>query len=105
VLNNSPDPLRQIALLDLMPGGFELEQGGLRPGTDTVPGAEYVDVREDRNIFYLSLGKGESRTFKYRIKPVCAGKYTVPPVFAECMYDRGVNGRAGGSNVEVLPAP
>ncbi len=104
LLNNSPDALRQIALLDLMPGGFEIEQGTLRPGTDTVPGADYVDVREDRNVFYLSLGKGESRTFKYRIKPICAGKYAVPPVYAECMYDRGVKGRAGGGNVEVKAA-
>jgi hypothetical protein len=73
----------------------------LTPGRGTVPGADYVDVREDRAIFYLGLNKAEMVTFEYGIKPVCAGKFSVPPVFAECMYDRGVKGRAGGGTVEV----
>ena len=102
VRNNSPDALWNIAVLDLMPGGFELEPNGLKPGTGTVPGAEYVDVREDRNVFFTGLERGETKTFTYRIKPVCAGKFTVPPVFAESMYDRGTKGRAGGGAVEVV---
>lgn len=101
VRNNNPDALKNIAVLDLMPGGFELEPNGLKPGRGTVPGADFVDVREDRNVFYLGLGKGENREFSYRIKPVCAGRFVVPPVFAECMYDRGIKGRAGGGRVEV----
>ncbi|MBX7208946.1 MAG: alpha-2-macroglobulin [Verrucomicrobiaceae bacterium] len=101
VRNNSPDELTNIAVLDLMPGGFELEPNGLKPGRDTVPGADYVDVREDRNVFFTGLSKGQSKSFIYRIKPVCAGKFAVPPVFAESMYDRGTKGRAGGGTVEV----
>ena len=64
-------------------------------------GADYVDVREDRNVFFTDLTKGQSKSFAYRIKPVCAGKFTVPPVFAESMYDRGTKGRAGGGTLEV----
>lgn len=101
VRNNSPDALKNIAVLDLMPGGFELEPNGLKPGRGTVPGADYIDVREDRNVFFLGLDKGESREFTYRIKPVCAGRFVVPPIFAECMYDRAIKGRAGGGRVEV----
>jgi uncharacterized protein YfaS (alpha-2-macroglobulin family) len=88
-------------VLDLMPGGFELEPNGLKPGTGTVPGAEYVDVREDRNVFFTHLSRGESKSFSYRIKPVCAGKFTLPPVFAESMYDRGTKARAGSGMLEV----
>lgn len=101
VRNNSPDALQNVAVLDLMPGGFELEPNSLRPGRAALPGADYVDVREDRSVVYLGLGKGESRVFSYRIKPVCAGRFVVPPIFAECMYDRGTKGRAGGGIVEV----
>jgi hypothetical protein len=72
----------------------------LKPGKGKA-GADYVDVREDRAVFFTSLGKAETKTFTYGIKPVCAGKFAVPPVFAECMYDRGVKGRAGGGTVEV----
>ncbi|MFN0076969.1 MAG: alpha-2-macroglobulin [Prosthecobacter sp.] len=101
VRNVSPDALNNIAVLDLMPGSFELEPNGLKPGRGTMPGADYVDVREDRNVFFCGLGKGEVKTFAYRIKPIAAGSYVIPPVFAESMYDRGIKGRDGGGKVSV----
>lgn len=102
VRNISPDALQNIAVLDLMPGSFELEPNGLRPGMGTVPGADYVDVREDRNVFFCRLGKGEVKSFAYRIKPIAAGAYVVPSVFAESMYDRGIKGRSGGGEKLVV---
>lgn len=96
VRNISPEALSNIALLDLMPGSFELEPNGLKPGTGTMPGADYVDVREDRNVFFCRLAKGELKTFSYRIKPIAAGTYIIPPAFAESMYDRALKGRDGG---------
>lgn len=101
VRNVSPVALTNIAVLDLMPGSFELEPNGLKPGCGTIPGADYVDVREDRNVFFCGLGKGEVKTFAYRIKPIAAGSYVIPPVFAESMYDRGIKGRDGGGKVNV----
>ncbi len=101
VRNISPDDLDHLAVLDLLPGSFEVEPNGLRPGRGTLPGADYVDVREDRNVFFCGLGKGETKTFAYRIKPIAAGSYAIPPVFAESMYDRGIKGRAGGGLVTV----
>ena len=101
VRNVSPDALSNIAVLDLMPGSFELEPNGLKPGRGTIPGADYVDVREDRNVFFCGLGKGEVKTFSYRIKPIAAGIYVIPPAFAESMYDRGTKGRDGGGKVNV----
>lgn len=101
VRNVSPNALSNLAVLDLMPGSFELEPNGLKPGRGTMPGADYVDVREDRNVFFCGLGKGEVKTFSYRIKPIAAGSYVIPPVFAESMYDRGTKGRDGGGKVDV----
>jgi len=101
VRNNSTERLSNIALLDLMPGGFELVAGGLKPGLDALPGADYVDVREDRNVIYTQLNKAQMHSFSYPVKPVCAGKFVIPPVFAECMYDRAVHGRNGGGSVVV----
>jgi len=101
VRNVSPDALSNIAVLDLMPGSFELEPNGLKPGRGTIPGADYVDVREDRNVFFCGLGKGAVKTFSYRIKPIAAGIYVIPPAFAESMYDRGIKGRDGGGKVVV----
>lgn len=101
VRNVSSDALENIAVLDLMPGSFELEPEGLKPGRGTIPGADYVDVREDRNVFFCGLSKGEVKTFAYRIKPIAAGTYVIPPVFAESMYERGIKARDGGGKVNV----
>jgi len=57
------------------------------------------------DIFYCSLAQGETKTFAYRVKPVAAGTFVIPPVFAESMYDRGINGRSGGGQVVAEPAP
>lgn len=105
VRNISGRALSNIALLDLMPGGFEIEPDNLKPGPSALPGADYVDLREDRNTFFLTLPDANTRTFEYRIKPVCAGRFVIPPAFAEDMYDRATKARSTSSTVEVVPAP
>lgn len=103
VRNLGDHNLSDIAVMDLLPGGFEVEPGNLVPGRSTMPGAEFTEVREDRNVFFTSLTAGGMVEFSYRIKPVCAGSFQVPPIFAECMYDRGIHARAGGGAIEVKP--
>lgn len=104
IRNISPEDQWNVALLDLMPGSFEIEQGTLRPGRNTVPGADFVEVREDRNVFFTNVRKGEMQTFTYRIKPIAAGTFVIPPVYAEAMYDQSFKGRAGGGKVVVESA-
>lgn len=105
VRNTSGRGIDDVAVLDLMPGGFEIEPDNLKPGAGTMPGADFTEVREDRNAFFLRLATGEMKTFEYRIKPVCAGKFIIPPVFAESMYDRATKGRSLGGTMDVIPAP
>lgn len=88
-----------VAVLDLLPGGFEVEKGELKPGQQG--DGVNIDVREDRNVFFTNLRGANAQTFTYRIKPVCAGKFVVPPPFAESMYDRGLNGRGASAQLEV----
>ncbi len=104
IRNISPENQYNIALLDLLPGSFEVEQGSLRPGRSTVPGADFVEVREDRNVFFTNVAKGGLQTFTYRIKPIAAGTFVVPPVYAEAMYDQSFKGRAPGGKIVVEPA-
>lgn len=105
VRNISGRGMDDVALLDLLPGGFEVEPGNLSPGVNAVPGADYVDVREDRNVFYFRIAPGDVKTFTYRIKPVCAGAFIVPPAYVECMYDPELQGRSLAGRILVKPAP
>ncbi len=90
-----------LAVLAPFPCGFELAPNGLRPGPAALPQSDYVDVREDRVLIFAGLGAGNSVEFEYAVRPVCAGRFAVPPVFAEGMYRRGVNGNSAQGAITV----
>src|SRR5205085_326258 len=47
--------ITNVAIVDLLPGGFEFAADGLKPGTGSA-GFDYVDLREDRAVFFGSVG-------------------------------------------------
>lgn len=87
--------LDNIALVDLLPGGFEVVR-------DSLPqeGIDYADIREDRVIFFTSAS-ADNREIVYRIKAVSPGTYTVPPIFATSMYDPGVQANGIADKITV----
>ena len=91
-----------VAILDLLPGGFEIVGGSLQPGVGS-SGCDYVDVREDRAIFYGAV-TARARTISYQIKPTNRGDFVVPPPYAEAMYDRGIVGRGMAGTIKVVDA-
>ncbi len=107
--------LDSMALVDLLPGGFELvpqsiagpvvsnndeegsdEEETAAPDTSWLEGnnwqTEAVDARDDRVIAFGSVPSDEV-VYHYSIKAVNAGSFTVPPPYVESMYDRGVKAR------------
>jgi uncharacterized protein YfaS (alpha-2-macroglobulin family) len=92
-----------IAVIDLLPGGFEVLRESV-PRTAVGWRADYVDVREDRLVFY---GRFDTRvrTLTYRAKATAAGNFVVPALYAESMYDRSVHASALPGRVEVVATP
>jgi uncharacterized repeat protein (TIGR01451 family) len=101
VRNISAIPLGNLAMTDLLPGGFSLEPNTLTPGVNTLPGTERVDLREDRNVFFFTLQGAKDLTIEYVLRATCAGDFVVPPLYAESMYDRGINGVGLGRRISV----
>ncbi|MEY2501244.1 MAG: alpha-2-macroglobulin [Verrucomicrobiota bacterium] len=95
-----PEWISNVALIDLLPGGFEVVSSSLTPGVSEIKGVDYVDVREDRAIFYGTVPT-ETLEITYQIKSCNRGNFVVPPVFAESMYDRNVKGRGLGGKISV----
>ena len=89
-----------VAIVDLLPGGFEVVGSSLQPGVSTISGVDYVDLREDRAVFYATVS-GSVLEINYQIKSSNRGEFTVPPTFAEAMYDRAVKGRGIGGKISV----
>ncbi|MFT5543887.1 MAG: hypothetical protein ACI97K_001386 [Glaciecola sp.] len=96
----SIDNIENIAIVDLLPGGFEV----IRKSIDRKVGrwqSDYIDIREDRIVFYGSISKRVSE-ISYKVKVTAAGTFVVPPSFAEAMYDRGINGYSAASSIHVM---
>ena len=95
-----PTALTNVAIIDLLPGGFEVVDSSLRPGVSSIHGIDYVDVREDRAVFFGTATRSALQ-IDYDIKSCNRGEFVVPPVFAQSMYDRGVKGRGVGGKILV----
>ncbi len=95
------DGLKDIAIVDLLPGGFEvvMDPGARRHSANTF-NADYVDIREDRVVIFGTADKRATQ-FVYRIRATNKGDYSVPPIFAEAMYDRSVQARTPGGKFSI----
>jgi alpha-2-macroglobulin len=94
------DSVTNVAIIDLLPGGFEVVGTSLQPGVSTISGVDYVDVREDRAVFYGTVSSSVLE-INYQIKSANRGEFTVPPIFAESMYERAIKGRGVGGKITV----
>ena len=104
VRNVSGKSLNNLAVVDLLPAGFEVLAGDLKSGAGTVSGTEFAELREDRNLFFLGLAANGEWSVKYRMKAVCSGSFVVPAALAEDMYDRGLHGTSAPARMEIVPA-
>lgn len=96
-------PVANMAIVDLLPGGFEVIRSSV-PRRVHGWQADYVDVREDRVVFYGSV-ESAVQELNYRVKVTTAGRFTVPPATAASMYDRSVYAATAGGSLSVTPAP
>lgn len=94
--------LANIALVDLLPGGFDLESSA----DDVVStfAAAFTERREDRIIAFGTV-LTEPRVLRYRMRAVMAGTYTVPAPFAEALYDVTTKSRGTAAEITVIDAP
>jgi uncharacterized protein YfaS (alpha-2-macroglobulin family) len=102
VTNNTRVVQNRLALSYLAPSGWELENPRLTMGTDT-PAADYQDFRDDRILTYFTLKPGETKEFPIKATATYKGKFYLPLVQVEAMYDGTVFARSPGTWVTVQP--
>ena len=51
---------------------------------------DYLDIRDDRNVFYFSIAAGSYKEFRVRLRAAYEGKFVLPSVTCEAMYDSRV---------------
>lgn len=94
------EPITNVAIIDLLPGGFEVVDSSVRAGASAIRGVDYVDLREDRAVFFATV-PNYALEIDYQIKSCNRGNFIVPPVFAASMYDRNLKGRGIGGKITV----
>ena len=106
-VNSSVDKLENVAVTDLLPGGFELENPRLTETTNyafiknpSTP--EYMDIRDDRINLYTSFRHGgRQQVFYYMVRAVTQGEFDYAPVVAEAMYNADYYSASGKSRVRI----
>lgn len=103
VKNQSLDRVENLALMQILPSGWEIVNTRYTDyGAFGQNKADYIDIRDDRSSFYFSLNGSESRTFKILLNASYLGKYYLPGIQCEAMYDNSFLVRTKGTWIEVV---
>jgi uncharacterized protein YfaS (alpha-2-macroglobulin family) len=94
---------QQVALSHVLPGGFEINNARMT-GESATQKVEYnyQDIRDDRILTYFALAKGQTKTFTYRVTGAYAGRFRLPSVRVEAMYDASIQALIPGQWLDIL---
>lgn len=107
IKNPSSRGYNNLVLSEIFPAGWEiLNTRFLNQGvTETqIAGISYQDVRDDRVYSYIDrLPAGKQVTVKINLCAVYPGRFYLPPVYCEAMYDALIRANTEGRQVVVAP--
>ncbi|MCX6287999.1 MAG: MG2 domain-containing protein [Bacteroidetes bacterium] len=95
---------KNLALAQVFPSGWEImnfRMSEMALAATKASELTYQDVRDDRVLTYFDLAAGESKTFKCMLMATYQGRFYLPPVLCEAMYDGTINARVAGRWVVV----
>lgn len=95
---------KNLALHQVFPSGWEIRNLRL-DGTDNLykeSTYDYRDIRDDRVYTYFSLKSGEQKKFIVLLNASYLGRFYMPGVVCESMYENSIQARKKGQWVEVV---
>ena len=103
VTNNTGVPVRNVALLDRLAAGWEVENPRLHGDGEFEASwtPDHIDVRDDHLSLYGTLPPGRSVEVSWTLRATTAGTFTLPPIEVTAMYDDTVWARAPGGTVTI----
>lgn len=98
--------MENVALVQNLPSGWEIEN--TRLNNDIIPnavreandGITYTDIRDDKIMWFFDVEY--SKVAFVKINVVTPGEYTLPPAYAEAMYDGSFTASTDSFRVKVL---
>jgi len=108
VANTTGAEIQNLALIDRLPAGFEVENPRL--GRTTRPdwvkdddqwATEFMNLRDDHLEAFGSLAPKLPRKLVYTVRAVTSGTFTIPPAELGAMYDPTLWARQKGGQAQV----
>jgi uncharacterized protein YfaS (alpha-2-macroglobulin family) len=96
---------REVALTQMIPSGWEIHNLRLT-SSEAEEGSDFnfQNIRDDGVYTYFNLKPQQSKTFQVHLTAAYEGRFYLPMISAEAMYDAAINARVPGRWVEVLRA-
>ncbi|MDH5326845.1 MAG: MG2 domain-containing protein [Gammaproteobacteria bacterium] len=106
VTNTAGHKLDNLALSHILPAGWEIKNERMSAGEDDAvllnSAMDYRDIRDDRVYTFFNLENNEEKVFTIVFNAAYAGKYYLPGILVEDMYDAKKQARSKGQWVEVV---
>lgn len=99
------DRYEEMALTHIVPSGWEIRNMRLaefNSRMETGDKPEYRDIRDDRVYTYFGLERYQTKTFRVMVNAAYTGKYYLPAIKCEAMYDNSISATNEGKWVEVV---
>ncbi|MAQ76676.1 MAG: hypothetical protein CL613_10145 [Aquimarina sp.] len=103
ITNTSGNEIKDVALTEIFPSGWEVVNTRFTDfGSFKANSVTHTDIRDDRVNFYFDLKPRESKTVTLLLNASYLGKYYLPGIQCEAMYDNEYVVRTKGKWVEVI---
>ncbi len=95
---------KDMALSQIFPSGWEIHNTRMDDfmSVHTVSQHSYQDIRDDRIYTYFDIQKNGTNTYVTQLNAAYLGRYYLPALYCEAMYDEGVNASTAGWWVNVI---
>ncbi|GIV41896.1 MAG: hypothetical protein KatS3mg034_1206 [Vicingaceae bacterium] len=96
--------IQNMALSQIFPSGFEIINHRLFGSSSRWVSSNFShqDIRDDRVLTYFDLKKGETKTFYVMLNAAYSGKYYMPSVKCEAMYDSDIVSITNGYWINIV---
>ncbi len=95
-------PLKDFVVIDILPGGMEIENPRLSGGAEEEKALAGIraERRDDRLLLFIDRAD-KPLEYRYLLRAVTRGTFTVPPLAAEGMYAPDVQALTGSGTVVI----
>ncbi|MCX6554513.1 MAG: MG2 domain-containing protein [Candidatus Aminicenantes bacterium] len=102
VSNLTRNNYNNLALTHMVPAGCQIANPRLLDGEPARNYFDYQDVRDDRIYTYLALNGGTKKVFTVLLNASYSGKFYLPGIAIESMYDSAVHANNTGKWLEIV---